>query len=293
MAIVTEANAADTGEISAEVREAAMRAEPDRYLAATLATRGQRSALAAIAGFAAELVRIPATVSEPALGDIRLQWWRDTLAGAPTGTRSGHRIADAVGNAMLRYNLDHDLLIAMIDARELDLSGGLPQDDAGLEAYLDATEGHPFRLALGIVGVPADLIGPLARPAGLAYGLARNLGRLPMLLHNGGLPLPADRLRAAGVEPNALGAVPASANLAGGVERVADDLAAMAREGLRRVRPQFRTLPRPMRAALLPLAMVEPYFRSQSGRSRLENMGQVTPLARVVRIGMAHLTGRL
>lgn len=293
MATGTAANAAGAGDMSSEVREAAMRAEPDRYLAATLAPRDQRPALAAIAAFAAELARIPATVSEPTLGDIRLQWWRDTLTAARTGRRSGHRIADAVGDAMQRYGLDHDLLLAMIDARELDLSGGLPGDDAGLQAYLEATEAHPFRLALGIAGAPADLIASLARPAGLAYGLARGLGRLPMLLHNGGLPLPADRLRAAGIAPDALGAQSRMPEVIAGVERVTDDLALMARAALREVRPLIKALPRPMRAALLPLAMVEPYFRSQSGRSRLGHMGQVSPLARVVRIGMAHLTGRI
>lgn len=287
-----QATAADIGSISPEVRRAAMRAEPDRYLAATLAPRSQRASLAAIAAFAAELARIPALVSEPSLGDIRLQWWRDALAAAQTGTRSGHQIADAVADAVQRYGLDHQRLIAMIDARELDLSGGLPQDDAGLAAYLDAVEGNAFGLALGIVGAPAELIARLTGSAGIAYGLARGLGRLPMLLHNGGLLLPADRLRAAGLEPDALGAQSKSREVIAGVDRIATDLAAMARASLADARPMIEALPRPMRTALLPLAMVEPYFRSQSGRSRLEHMAEVTPLARVVRIGMAHLTGR-
>lgn len=291
MATGSVANSTDAGDIPTEVREAAMRAEPDRYLAATLAPRGQRPALAAIAAFASELARIPATVSEPALGDIRLQWWRDTLDAARMGTRSGHRIADALGDGVRRHQLAPELLSAMIDAREFDLSGGLPQDDAGLTAYLEATEGHAFRLALGIVGAPADVIARLAGPAGIAYGLARGLGRLPMLLHNGGLPLPADRLRAAGVDPDTFSAKSTTPEVKAGVERVATDLAAMARAALAQTRPHIHALPRPMRAALLPLAMVEPYFRSQSGRSRLEHMAMVTPLARIVRIGVAHLTG--
>ncbi len=293
MGTETRATAANAGVIPAEVREAAMRSEPDRYLAATLAPRSARPALAAIAALAAELARIPATVSEPALGDIRLQWWRDTLAAARAGTRSGHPIADAVGDAMQRHSLAHESLAAMIDAREFDLSGGLPQDDAGLAAYLEATEGHAFRLGLGIVGAPADLIPAIAGPAGIAYGLARSLGRLPMLLHNGGLPLPADRLRAAGVEPDALAAPSRTPEVVAGVGQVATGLTALARASLSQARACIGSLPRPMRAALLPLAMVEPYFRSQSGRPHLKHMAVVTPLSRVVRIGIAHVTGRL
>ena len=292
MATELQAAVADAGEIPAEVRAAAMRGEPDRYLAATLARTTHRPALAALAAFASELARIPATVSEPTLGDIRLQWWRDTLAAARAGSRSGHRIADALGGAMQRHGLDPDNLNAMIDAREFDLSGGLLPNDQSLAAYLDATEGHAFRLGLCVVGVPAHLIDEIARPAGLAYGLARGLGRLPMLIHNGGLPLPVERLRAAGVEPDALGAEAKTSAIIAGVDRVAADLATMARGALAEVRPRMAALPRPMRAALLPLAMVEPYFRSQSGRSQLGHMGLVTPLARVVRIGMAHVTGR-
>ena len=92
------------GDIPREIRDSAVRTEPDRYLAATLAARPVRPALAAIAAFASELARIPATVSEPTLGDIRLQWWRDTLAAGRASQRrvlSGHPIADALVEACL------------------------------------------------------------------------------------------------------------------------------------------------------------------------------------------------
>ena len=61
----------ETPVVAAEVRDAAMRGEPDRYLAATLAPPEARADLAAIAAFAAELGRIPATVSESMLGVSR------------------------------------------------------------------------------------------------------------------------------------------------------------------------------------------------------------------------------
>lgn len=294
-------HAPSTSEIAA-LREAAMRGEPDRYLAATLAPRPLQSALIAIAAFAADVGRIPASVSEPMLGDIRLQWWRDALridaGGAEQGEMhdsqpSGHPVADAIVAATRRHQLDMRHLAGLIDARELDLSGGLPADDAGLLTYLDRTEGDAFRLALQVVGVGPDDAGGLATVAGRAYGLARALGRLPMLRHNGGLPLPADRLTRAGISPDALGGDPVAAEVAAAVEAVAEDLRGIARLALDEARAGMRRFPRQVRVALLPLAMVEPYLRAQSGGESLGSMVTVSPLTRIVRIGLAHVTGRV
>ena len=283
----------DAATAMGELRNAAMLSEPDRYVAATLAPPADRAALAAVAAFAAELARIPAIVSEPMLGDIRLQWWRDALASGREGQRSGHPVADALSEAAQRYRLDPAVLGEMIDARELDLSGGMPHDDAQLSAYLRATEGHPFRLALVIAGARGDLIDELAGPAGEAYGLARGLGRLAVQVHNGGVILPAERIRRAGADPNGLAGQPLAADVELALRCVTADLEAKARAALADVRAKWRDLDRASRIALLPLAMVEPYFRAQSGRRSVLELRDVSPFERVVRIGLARLTGRV
>ncbi len=275
------------------VREAAMRGEPDRYLAATLAPPAARPGLAAIAAFSAELARIPASVSEAMMGEIRLQWWRDALDDGRRGVLSGNPIADALIQAERRHNLAPELLLAMIDARELDLAGGLPQDDAGLTAYLEAIEGNPFRLALVVLGARRSEDRALATAAGFAYGVARSLGRLPMLLHNGGFPLPAERLRAAGLDPARLTETPPASGRDRAVSQVGAELSAKARTALVTIRGRWGALPRPMRTALLPLVMVEPYFHAQSGQALLGAIADVSPLRRAWRMGIAHLTGRI
>jgi phytoene synthase len=280
--------------VAAEVREAAMRGEPDRYLAATLAPRGVQADLAALAAFAAEISRVPATVSEPMLGSIRLQWWRDALGEAgSSGTRTGHPIADVVRAAVVRHGLPQPALEAMIDAREHDLSGGLVSDDQALWAYLEATEGTPFRLALAIIGIRSAEGDALATEAGRAYGLARALGRLPMLLHNGGLPLPADRLRAAGADPERLGDQPASDTTLRAAAAVAAELRPAALEAHAAARSRLRAMPRVARTVVLPLAMVGPYFQAQTPGARLDRMAPVSPLRRATRLAAAYLTGRL
>jgi phytoene synthase len=271
-----------------------MRGEPDRYIAATLAPASARPALITLAAFAAELGRIPATVSEPALGDIRLQWWRDGLLAGRDGDLTGHPVCDAMIDAMRRHDLPEPLVAGLIDAREFDLSGGLPEHDEGLFAYLDATEGHLFRMAMQVLGTAGDDAAAIADLAGRAYGIARALGRLPMLLHNGGVVLPASRLHGAGLDPARLTEAPISAAAEAAVARVAGDLGDLARAALRVARDRARALPKGARVALLPLAMVEPYFRAQSGcRLLVEMTEDVSPLARTGRLGWAHLTGRI
>ncbi|MGD9804667.1 MAG: squalene/phytoene synthase family protein [Hyphomicrobiaceae bacterium] len=270
-----------------------MRYEPDRYIAATLAPPNVRPTLAAIAAFAAEIARIPSLVSEPLLGEIRLQWWHDALAEGRRGRLSGHPVADALIAAANQCNLPSDLLDAVVDARELDLAGGMPQDDAGLEAYLKASEGDVFLLSFCALGGERRDVEDVARLAGYAYGISRALCRLPILLHNGGMILPADRLKRAGIDPAQLASQPVPQPVNDAVRRVANEMQGEALKALARARAQAVRLDARLRPVLLPLAMVGPYFQVQSNRRILIEPAEISPVRRVVRIGLAHLTGRV
>ena len=61
------------------------RFDHDRYLAVLLSPEPIRGPLAAYFSFDAEMMRIPTTVSEPMLADIRFQWWREKLRAPPPG----------------------------------------------------------------------------------------------------------------------------------------------------------------------------------------------------------------
>lgn len=272
------------------LRDVAMQSEPERYIAATLAPRADQAGLIAVAAFAADISRIPALVSEPTLGQIRLQWWRDAIEGGLKGVWSGHPVADALIDALAGDRTATDWALEMIEAREFDLSGGVFSDDSALFAYLDKTDGHAFRLALARLGAQDFGVAGLA---GRAFGLARALSRLAMLHHNGGLPLTADRLRRAGIEADALGSSPVTEATHRAVDLVVDELRGQVRTDLAAAREQFAELPRRQRAALLPLAMVEPYLRTQRQSRTLEHVGGPSPLTQVVRMGFAHFRGRV
>src|SRR5262249_11917100 len=113
--VTTARNTSSTDADSAAVIASARAGEPDRYLAALLSPHPQREALLALAAFSSEIRRIPLDVHEPAMGDIRLQWWRDALS-LPPELRSGHPVADAVRTVAASYQLPGHLLEGLIDA---------------------------------------------------------------------------------------------------------------------------------------------------------------------------------
>jgi 15-cis-phytoene synthase len=266
--------------------------EPDRYLAALLAPPSVRPHLLALAAFSSELARVPQLVTrEPAMGAIRLQWWRDALTG-DVDARTGNPIADALKDARLHQHLSDELLLDMIDARELDLASEAPADDAALADYLWKSEGVPFALATGIVGGdPATDASGAGRACGQAYGLARLLLELPHALARGRVPVPLTRLAALQLSTRQL----LSGEAGDRVGPLIAGLCAEARLALARGREQVANLPRSLRPAFLPLALVEPYLRAleRPGRDVLRTPAEIAPFARVWRIASAHWLGRV
>lgn len=81
----------------AACRETVRLGDKDRYLALLFAPESLQPPFFAIAAFAdAELARIPSLVSESPIGEIRLQWWADTLAA--TGERRGRLASRGAGS---------------------------------------------------------------------------------------------------------------------------------------------------------------------------------------------------
>jgi phytoene synthase len=273
------------------VRLAARAHERDRYLSALLAPRAVRDDLIALAAFAGEIARIPAVVHEPLVGEIRFQWWRDALEALGRGEKSGHPIADAVGAARMRHRLPQGLLHGVIDAHTVGLYEEPLPDDPALWSFLAKTEGAMFGLGLSILGRNDASFQRAADAAGRAYGLARVLVELPALWSQGRTLLPESRLHAAGLSLADAKAGAAAARL----RPVVRDLAEEAREQLAKAREGWRRLAVAGRAALLPLALVEPYLRAleRPGRDLLREPVDILPLRRVWQLWWARRSGSL
>ncbi len=145
------------------------RADPDRYFSALFAPAEKRHALLALYAFNVELSRIGETVHEPMLGEIRLQWWRETMEGARSGQPRRHDVAEAMAQVALA-DLPESLFAKMIDARSFDVARESFTDEAELEAYLRDTSGTLMQLAARVLGGTGQSDEALAK-AGTAFGL--------------------------------------------------------------------------------------------------------------------------
>ena len=129
-------------------------ADYDRYLSALFAPAARREALFALIAFNHEIARIPEAVSEPMLGRIRLQWWRETLEAIHDGKPARrHEVALPLADAIHAWGLDRGAFERLLDGREADLEPDAPPDLAGLERYAAATGGALTALMLQACGV--------------------------------------------------------------------------------------------------------------------------------------------
>jgi len=167
--------------IDAEVR----RVDEDRWLASRFAPAPVREALTAIYAFNHEVARTAEVVSQTAIGDIRLAWWRDAVAEIYAGgTLRAQPVVTILAKAIRAHDLPRAPFDALIEARHADLEAAPFADWVAVEAYLDATAGSVMRVASAAAGAPlADsFIAPAARAWGLV-GLLRARGAMAMHGH--------------------------------------------------------------------------------------------------------------
>ena len=150
------------------------RYDRDRYLAVVAAPRQAAADLAVLYAFNLEVARVRDSVTEPMLGRIRLQWWREAIAGVYEGKPRRHAVLESLADLHARRPLSRVHFERLIDARETEFDDVIPADLAALEAYADATSGDLLRLAAEAAGLdPASGAGAeIIRHVGIGFGLA-------------------------------------------------------------------------------------------------------------------------
>ena len=147
--------------------------DEDRWLAAQYASVELKRALMALYAFHGELRRIPGAVSEPPLGEIRLQWWREALGEIVAGKASrAHPVVEEMSAAGIVRPEFMDAFEVAIDATARLLYGEGFHDIADLGAWLGKAEGSIDALAVRLAG-DADETASNALRAGGVFALAR------------------------------------------------------------------------------------------------------------------------
>ncbi len=180
------------------------RDDPDRWLACLFIPAEQRRHVHALCAFSLEIARIRELVSEPMLGEIRFQWWREALAGERPLEAAAHPVAAALLDTLAKFALPPDPFSGLIDARLFDLYDEPMPSLAMLEAYAKATASGLFRLTLEVVAAALDerlddRLSAAADHAGIAYAVTGLLRALPWHLASGQIYVPVESLAAHGV----------------------------------------------------------------------------------------------
>jgi phytoene synthase len=236
-----------------DLSELVRKVDFDRYLTGLLAREHLRGDLFALYAFNYEVAKTAETVTQPVMGQIRLQWWREAIDESFAGKPRRHDVVRALHRAIGRAGLPRKFFDRLIDAREKDLEPAPFGEMRDLEAYAEATSGNVMRLAARILGA-ADTLDEFARSAGIAYAYVGILRAIPFHAARGRVLLPRDHLMAAGVtEADVVtGRVPTLRAVTGTIALAARDQLTRAR----RYPVRRRFLP-----ALLPATLVPPYLR--------------------------------
>ncbi len=262
--------------------------DSDRYLTALFAAPALCTDLLALYAFNIELARSREAVSEPALGQIRLQWWRDAIAECYEGEPRRHQDVQPLAAAIKRHGLSRELFDRIIDAREADFDPTPPERLEGLVTYADATSGALSMLALEILGERDQDLERAAAAIGTAWALTGTIRGLQHLLQIGRAPLPRDLMDRHGLTHAQLLSLNPSDALCKSVEEIAITASNMMNDldvqSMGRARPVF-----------LPVVLARGYLKrlAATGYDPFDDRN-IQPLAwRAWRLMIPAMTGRL
>jgi len=177
----------DLSPIANDVR----RFDYDRWLSCLFAPKGPRECLFAILAFNIEIARVRETVSEPLLGDIRLQWWRDALTGLTGNISKPHPVVEALHSFNRQQPIDFNLMLEMVDMRAKDLDPAPIESTGDLLVYADTTGGalhHLMYKALGGADNSKNIEAVVR--CGRSYALTGILRAIPFHAQNGLVLIP-------------------------------------------------------------------------------------------------------
>ena len=165
--------------LSKETLKVLKAADPDRYRAALFADKASRDDLHLLYAFHCELAKVPEIVSEPMIGHIRYQWWRECIEeiysqGAKPVRK--HEISTPLAALFLRHDVPRFWIDRLIDGRARDLDPEPFKSLKHAEEYCAQTSGVLMQIAVHICGGEGDERVLMAGQAWGLTGLARGWG---------------------------------------------------------------------------------------------------------------------
>jgi 15-cis-phytoene synthase len=264
--------------------------DPDRYLATLFAPKAAQPHLFALYAFSAEVARARESVSEPMLGEIRHQWWREALS-CRTESTGDNPLALALHNTLKQFALPPEPLLALIEARSFDLYDDPMPTWLDLEGYCGETSSSLIRLATLILGSGKECGGAeLCGHAGVAYAITGLLRAFPIHARRRQCYIPHEVLIACGVSHDDIFAGKDSDNLRAALSAMRK----RAHEHLDHISGKLCCMPGTCRSAFFPVCLTRHYL-SQMERADYNPFTtriDLSPLRKMWIIGKSALRAR-
>lgn len=267
------------------------KADKNRFLSALFAPDEHRMPLLALYAFNVETARICERVSESTLGEIRLEWWHDGVAGLFAGQVGGHPVLRALAGPAMSGGLSRRGLETLLQARRFDLHHECMPTIHDLEAYLSKTSSSLIEMACSILaGEDGATAARAAGFAGVAYGLVRLMRDLPIHNRHGQCYIPADLLKMHAMT---------RADIVSGLwsrpyGEVLATLRRIVRDRLSQARMHAQNLPPRLLPAFLPVGLVDLYLEQleSAGAQSVKHLSDVSQLRKQWRLWLCALHER-
>lgn len=162
------------------------------HLAISLMPTNIQKSIYVLYSFFAELDGLASQVSEPMLGEIRCQWWRDVI----TDKQAQSPLAEALLEAMAKHTWPEQALLDLIDAKIFDLYADPMDNKASFEAYAGHTYSTLLQLtAQAIDPMAAKQFADVSGHLGVAFTVAKSLTYLKVHQSRGQIFIPNDILK--------------------------------------------------------------------------------------------------
>ena len=148
-----------------------------------------QAAYLAIRAFNLELAKVADTVSTPAIGAMRLQFWRDNISKAFAGSPPAHPVSVLLAHALDdldvrtggKARLSKNWFMRIISAREQYLNNAPYTSLNALEKYAESTYSTLLYLTLSALPMTSITVDHLASHIGKAVGITAVLRGLPLI----------------------------------------------------------------------------------------------------------------
>ena len=236
----------------------------DRYLSTLVIDPRHRDGVTALYAFNADVAAIRERVSNPAPGEIRLQWWNDALDGDGHGAVRQNPVADALLDTIARYAIPAGTLLRLLGARRFDLYDDPMPDLESFEGYAGETTSTLYQLSAMILNDGALIeAGDAAGHLGVAHAMIGHLRAFGYVSAQGRIMLPWTILQANGVKEQEI----FSRIDSEGLHEALGQIAELAAGHLRSAELAINTLPRQLKPAFAMIAVLKAQLAQLTART--------------------------